>query len=263
MHLPRMDAHCVVGVAVVGNGWAAAGMLRVLGTMQNSQFASSFKNEMKDLTSWVLDIQKAMYANIVRPCLFLPHPPSSSYVSRHLPSCADSMWMHARKQQSNNLFLNYADSNSSSNFADAASTALLASTVYRLSLLTNTHTYLPHAEACRSALLATSTSSSSSTTSSSSTSTSASASATVTAFSNAAHFSTDGWLTPVVNPDAYGSEGSQSPESQAFVLQMQAAWQDWVDGGSVGANGAGRMVTGGPGGGLVLAVIGVWMLVGL
>lgn len=50
----------------IGNGWAAAGMLRVLGTMQNSQYAKSFKSEMSDLTSWVLDIQKAMYANIVR-----------------------------------------------------------------------------------------------------------------------------------------------------------------------------------------------------
>lgn len=60
----------------VGNGWAAAGMLRVLGTMQNSQFAKSFKDEMSDLTSWVLDIQKAMYANIVRAVLLL-YPPST------------------------------------------------------------------------------------------------------------------------------------------------------------------------------------------
>jgi len=48
----------------------------------------------------------------------------------------------------------------------------------------------------------------------------------------------DGWLTPVVNPDSYGSQGSDSPESEAFVLQMDAAWRDWVTDGSKGANGA-------------------------
>ena len=49
-----------------GNGWAAAGMLRVLGTIKNSQYANSMKGEQKDLTNWVKEIQDAMYARIVR-----------------------------------------------------------------------------------------------------------------------------------------------------------------------------------------------------
>ena len=160
-------------------------------------------------------------------------------------------------QQSNNLFKNYADSTDSTNFDDAASTALLAATVYRLSLLTGTHTYLPFAERCRTALFFTnasatdavaaaastssSTSSSASTTETHPASASASASATPSAFAaTAAHFSSDGWLTPIVNPDAYGVQGANSPEGEAFVLQLHSAWRDWVADGARGANGASR-----------------------
>lgn len=50
----------------------------------------------------------------------------------------------------------------------------------------------------------------------------------------------NGWLTPVVNPDSYGAEGSESPEGQAFVVEMHSAWRDWVADGSKGANGAKR-----------------------
>jgi rhamnogalacturonyl hydrolase YesR len=50
---------------VIGNGWAAAGMLRVLGTMKNSQYSSSFMDEQNNLMSWVLEIQDGMYSNIV------------------------------------------------------------------------------------------------------------------------------------------------------------------------------------------------------
>lgn len=53
-----------------GNGWAAMGMLRVLGTIKNSQYANSMKNEQKDLTSWVNEIQDGMYSFIVRLVFF-------------------------------------------------------------------------------------------------------------------------------------------------------------------------------------------------
>ncbi|THH15899.1 hypothetical protein EW146_g4644 [Bondarzewia mesenterica] len=210
-----------------GNAWAAAGMLRVLGTMKNSPYSKSFKNEIKNLGQWTFDIQKAMYSHL----------------------------------QSNNLFKNYADGSDSGNFDDASSTALLAATVYRLSLLTGTHTYLPYAERCRTTLFSLSNSSSSSSSSSSpassvssstatssthssatSTQSSASASATPTVFAEALHFSSDGWLTPVVNPNSYGSEGSNSPESEAFVLQLHAAWRDWAADGAQGANAAIRVL---------------------
>lgn len=50
-----------------GNGWAAGGMLRVLGTIQNSQYANSMKNEQKDLTNWIKEIQDGMYQFLVSP----------------------------------------------------------------------------------------------------------------------------------------------------------------------------------------------------
>ena len=50
------------------------------------------------------------------------------------------------------------------------------------------------------------------------------------------HFTTDGWLTPVVNPNSIASQGQTSPEGQAFILLMQATWRDWVDDGAQGAN---------------------------
>ena len=46
----------------------------------------------------------------------------------------------------------------------------------------------------------------------------------------------DGWLTPVVDPDSYTVEGQNSPESEAFVLDMQSAWRDWVRDGSKGSD---------------------------
>lgn len=48
-----------------GNGWAAAGMLRVLATMKNSKYSSDFKDEQSDLSDWVLEIQDGMYNHIV------------------------------------------------------------------------------------------------------------------------------------------------------------------------------------------------------
>ncbi|KAF8263731.1 Six-hairpin glycosidase-like protein [Lactarius quietus] len=56
--------------------------------------------------------------------------------------------------QANGLFKNYADDNSSRNFDDAASSALLAATVYRLALLTGHKTYIYEAELTRAALFA-------------------------------------------------------------------------------------------------------------
>ncbi|KAG6852328.1 hypothetical protein C0991_000827 [Blastosporella zonata] len=169
-----------------GNGWAAAGMLRVLGTYKNSQYSNTLKSQQQDLAAWVLEIHAAMYPNL---------------------------------DSSSNLFANYASQpvTAEGNFLDSSSTALLASTVYRLSLLWGTHTYLPFAERTRKALSAANTNS--------------------TSNSTLLHFDVDGWLTPVVNPHSYGLQGSQSPEGQAFVVDMQSAWRDWVNAGSKGANG--------------------------
>jgi len=50
------------------------------------------------------------------------------------------------------------------------------------------------------------------------------------------HFDADGWLLPVVNPLSVGDSGSKSPEAQAFVLLMQAGYEDWAQAGSNGIN---------------------------
>lgn len=136
------------------------------------------------------------------------------------------------------MFTNYASQpvTAPGNFFDASSTALLASTVYRLSLLWGEHSHLPLAERTRKALSATANNGT----------------------SDLAHFTSDGWLTPVVNPHSYGQEGSKSAEGQAFVVEMQAAWRDWVADGSKGANGAlGRW--GGVG---TWAWVWVWVCIG-
>ncbi|KIM78044.1 hypothetical protein PILCRDRAFT_824760 [Piloderma croceum F 1598] len=102
-----------------GNGWAAAGMLRVLATIRNSPFNSSMTSEQTDLINWINEIHTAMYTNL----------------------------------DSNFVFRNYADQElSSTNFYDAASTALMASTVYRLSLIAGVDTYIPQAENSRKVL---------------------------------------------------------------------------------------------------------------
>ncbi|KAF8212225.1 Six-hairpin glycosidase-like protein [Mycena galopus ATCC 62051] len=240
-----------------GNGWAAAGMLRVIATMKNSPYDKDFSSQQNDLASWVKEIHTAMFAYI----------------------------------DSTNIFTNYADQpiSTSGMFYDTASTTLIASTVYRAALLLNDHSHLPNAEKCRQALFATSNSSSSSSAAlrkrdsasgsaspsgsasasgSSSGSASASAShisgsasvpsasstapivspsATAAPLTNLAHFTSDGWLTPVVNPHEYGVEGSDSPEGEAFVLELQAAYNEWVAEGSPGKNAASRTASGAAG----------------
>ena len=172
-----------------------------------------------------------------------------------------------RPQQTTGLFKNYADDSAS--FDEASGTALLASTVYRLALLAGVHTHLPLAEQCRAALSApaNSTSSPSSASSSSASSSSSppasvsaspspsshnstststptstapisSATAPASSSSSLVHFTADGWLQPVVNPYNVGAQGEHSPEGQAFVVEMYAAWRDWTALGSPGKNGA-------------------------
>lgn len=127
-------------------------------------------------------------------------------------------------QQPNGLFKNYADafnnSNSGNNFDDASSSALLAATVYHLALLTGNKTFIPQAERTRAALFATNSTSVPSSPSSSSSNSSST-------FAHMPHFTTAGWLSPVVDPLNVDSEGSQSPEGQAFVLMLHAAWRNW------------------------------------
>ena len=179
-------------------------MLRVLATIQKSEYANTFKSEQGDLGKWVKEIHAAVYPHLV--CKII----------RYLRLVLTIF------QDSTNVFTNYADqpASASGNFYDAASTALLASTVYRASLMLNQHTFVPYAERSRRTLF-------------SSISASPASNATSTAFFNSyQHLTSDGWLAPVVNPHSYHLEGNESAEAQAFVLQLHAAHRDWVLNGS-------------------------------
>ena len=121
------------------------------------------------------------------------------------------------------MFGNYADN--ANTFDDAASATLLASTVYRIALLAGQNSFLGTAERVRQTIFGPASSSSSNN------------------GSSLQHFTSDMWLTPVVNPHQFGVEGTQSPEGQAFVVELEAAWRDWVNAGSPGVNAASRITT--------------------
>ena len=44
-----------------GNAWAAAGMLRVYGTIKNSRFGEDMDDELEDLEDWVNEIHESVY----------------------------------------------------------------------------------------------------------------------------------------------------------------------------------------------------------
>ncbi|KAJ8087296.1 hypothetical protein PM082_006126 [Marasmius tenuissimus] len=119
---PSNESKADEGHWSTGNAWAAAGMVRVLATMKNSQYADDFKDEQDDLTDWISEIHGGMYSHL----------------------------------DSGHIFTNYADipADSSGSFYDSSSTALLAATVYRLSLLRDVHHFLPFAENSRKTLFA-------------------------------------------------------------------------------------------------------------
>ncbi|BGP27015.1 glycosyl hydrolase, family 88 [Rhodotorula toruloides] len=92
------------GLWATGNGWAAAGMLRVLATIQNSgndTLSSDFKSQSQDLAAWVKQI-------------------------------VDAAW---GMPQANGLLHNYL--NDTSSFADASSTSLMAASTFRLAQVTS------------------------------------------------------------------------------------------------------------------------------
>ncbi|EKM77140.1 hypothetical protein AGABI1DRAFT_101862 [Agaricus bisporus var. burnettii JB137-S8] len=177
-----------------GNGWAAAGMLRVLATIRNSPFAQRMKDQQGDLTDWIEEIHDGMYAVL---------------------------------DTTVNLWTNYPDvpADSPGNFYDTSGSALLAATVFRAAVMLNQFTHVPAAEKIRQTLFSPSGGPPSSTTTSST------------------HLTPEGWLTPVVNPYSFPHEGSMSPESEAFAIQLHSAWRDWVADGARGANGLWRFLS--------------------
>lgn len=83
---------------------------------------------------------------------------------------------------------------------------------------------------------------------------------------------------PVVNPHNFGAQLqlpasannlgandglSMSPEGQAFVLEMQAAYRDWVGAGSPGQNAAFSAKFGGVSRTALCAAVGLSLFVGI
>ncbi|KAM0747198.1 hypothetical protein T439DRAFT_328960 [Meredithblackwellia eburnea MCA 4105] len=151
------------GLWGTGNAWAAAGMTRVLATMMHCSDSEDYSSQISDLSSWINEILSATFSQI---------------------------------SSSSNLLPNYY--HSSSTFSDAASSALLASVVYRMASLgelSNT-SLINTAEKVRQAV-------------------------------NSAATSNSGWLNPVVDPLVWNQQSTKSPEAEAFVIMLQAAWRDY------------------------------------
>ncbi|GAA5939522.1 hypothetical protein JCM3775_004849 [Rhodotorula graminis] len=103
-HVVGGDSFTDAGLWNTGNGWAAHGIVRVLATMQNSEWNASFADEKADLASWATEILSSAFSHI----------------------------------KSDGLLPNYYDSASGSSFSDAAGSALLAAAAYRLAQLGGT-----------------------------------------------------------------------------------------------------------------------------
>jgi len=117
-------------------------------------------------------------------------------LTRWIGEITDAAWA---RQQKDGSILNVIDDPLS--FADTASTALLASVTYRMATFNATSAVSKPVLAADKAL----------------------------AFVKA-NIDKDGWVQNAVDPIAFNvplKEGEHSPESQAFVLMLHAAYRDW------------------------------------
>lgn len=166
-------------------------MLRVYATIEKSEFGGTMKDQKKNLANWVGEIHRGAYE---------------------------------RYFDGENMLRNTM--NDPNSFYDAASTALMAATVYRASNVMGRHDYVRFAERSRLTLF----------TPNSGPFTNQN----WTSFSDYEYFTTDGWLRPVVDPVNVGSrlENGRSAEAQAFVVMLHSAWRDWTWAGEKGKNAA-------------------------
>ena len=99
-------------------------------------------------------------------------------------------------QHSNGTLFNYIDENNS--FGDTSSTALLAAVTYRLATLTGDHSHISAADKAYNLIKS--------------------------------RVDSKGWLRNTVDPLTFSTPskpGGHSPEGQAFVLLLQAAYRDY------------------------------------
>ncbi|CAO1630166.1 unnamed protein product [Sympodiomycopsis kandeliae] len=162
------------GAWATGEGWATGGMLRVLASIAQSPFSDAMQDQKTDLVNWINEILDAAY-----------------------PFLDSSL----------NLFHNYL--NDSSTFTDAAGSAMIAYSTFRLASMGTGHgTHVPAAEKVYQALQKT--------------------------------MSPYGaFRTPVVNVLSFTSAGGTAPESLAFLLLLEAARRDYHAGNVTGIDGPG------------------------
>ncbi|SCV70811.1 BQ2448_3573 [Microbotryum intermedium] len=174
-----------------GNAWAAAGMIRVWATIMNSEYASDFAAQANDLAIWTLETVEAAFnlQSVGFSQLFSPY-------DRNRTHAYDDLVLGSfARRQANLLFHNYLDNPRT--FTEAASTALLTAVSFRLAQFKISESTLEKAQETRIALHS--------------------------------HISiSTGLLSPVVDPLSFGRIGQRSPEGQAFVLMMEAAWADYT-----------------------------------
>ncbi|KAL0949131.1 hypothetical protein HGRIS_009215 [Hohenbuehelia grisea] len=147
-----------------GNAWAAAGMLRVLQSIQHSREAPRFARQIANLTSWIQEIETVS-------------------------------WAH---QAPNGTLFNVIDDPTT--FADSSSTALLASVTFRMAYITRNATLIPKATRALKLIKDS--------------------------------IDEEGWLQNTVDPLTFHTPslpGEHSPEGQAFVLLLDAAWRAYVN----------------------------------
>lgn len=81
------------GLWATGNAWAAAGMLRVLATIQWSSFASEMTSEVNDLKTWTEEILNASKNYVVS---FKCRHYDVSLTPRRRETCCTIIWMTRR-----------------------------------------------------------------------------------------------------------------------------------------------------------------------
>ncbi|CAE6421264.1 unnamed protein product [Rhizoctonia solani] len=209
------------GLWSTGNGWAAMGIMRVAATIRAAGYSSEFTDELKDFEDWTTEI-------------------------------LDGMWPLLTEE---GLFYNYA--NNSKTFLDGASTALMAASTYRAAVLFNNTKWIDQANKVYQVIGGSESNSTISTSTSASTEPTPSASKhrmvrqvhhrvqlshlNPLQHSNAVldhgsrplarasqHITSEGWLTPVVDPHSFKVIGEHSAEGQAFVVMMYTSRNDYL-----------------------------------
>ncbi|KAK0453338.1 Six-hairpin glycosidase [Armillaria borealis] len=146
-----------------GNAWAAAGMLRVLMTMNHTAQANQFTGQSANLTSWIGEI-------------------------------LSTAWEY---QADNGTLRNVIDDQST--FSDSSSTALLAAVTYRMAAYNNDTSLIPKADKAFELIKGS--------------------------------IDDEGWLQDTVDPYTFTTATAvdgYSPEGQAFVMLLAAAWRDYI-----------------------------------